>query len=91
MLEKIVQTSERTLDETTHTHVIMPSLTIGLQCYSIDVVRDEATMGTGRVAKSLVEHATQHGLQTIGVAPLMLRHLLDGGGDTHLTAADVDD
>ena len=61
-----------------------------LQGYRIDVVGEEAAVGSMRVSCALIYHAAEHGLETLKVAVVVLPHPLQGDADAHLSAGNRD-
>jgi hypothetical protein len=90
MLQKVVETSKGSLNNSTHRHLIMPSFTGRLQGYGVHMVRNKAAVGASGISKALIQHTTEHCLKSILIAIGMASHLLHGGFNTHLASRNVD-
>lgn len=54
------------------------------------MVGDEAAVGARGVAEALADHASQHCLETLGIAVVVFPHPLERNPDAHLTAGNRD-
>lgn len=93
VLEQVVETAERALNNAAHGHLVLPALAKRVEGDGVDMVRDEAAVGARGVAQALLEHAAEHGLEAglVLVTALEVPHLLEANGDTHLALGDVAD
>lgn len=76
MFEEVVQAAEQALNRSSQRHLIMPSISHSLERYSVYVVRNEGAVGTRGMAKTLADHAAEHGLESFLVAVLVVPHTL---------------
>lgn len=91
MLQQVVETPERALDDPAHGHLVMGALAERLHRHRVHVVRDEAAVRAGAVADALLEHAAQHGLEAVRIPAVVVAVALDEAVDAHLAAGDVAD
>jgi hypothetical protein len=91
MLQQVVQTPEAALDDAADSHLVLPAIAKRLQGHGVDVVRDEAAMGSTRQAEALLQHSAQHGAQAVLVPIIMAPHLLQGNTHAHLTPGNIHD
>ena len=90
VLKQIVQASKYALYASAHRHFVLPAVANGLQSNSVDMIRNETAVWPRGVAQALTDHASQHCLQPLLIAVIMLPHALEGNANTQLPAGNGD-
>ncbi|PMB63622.1 hypothetical protein BM221_010521 [Beauveria bassiana] len=65
MLQQIVETPEGALDNPSQSHLVMPAFSVWLQGDRIDMVWNEAAMGTCCKPEALPHHTSQDRMQPV--------------------------
>jgi hypothetical protein len=88
MFQQIIQAAADAFHRPAEGHLILPPVTFRLQRDCVDVIRNETAVGTGCETHPLFRHPTEHGLQALLVAVVVIPHFLDICADAHLSPSD---
>ena len=77
VFEQVIQTSKRAFNASSHSHFILPAFSYSLEGDGIDVIWDEAAVRARSMTKTLTDHTTKHGLQSLSIAVSVLPHTLN--------------